>query len=442
MLAATTAAGATISADWNGHGTHVAGSVLGNLNQYPGTDMSNVEGTAPESKLISIALNFSKFPTTLSLLTQNVPPFGSPVVMNNSWGNIWNGSQQPYGPNNARIVDQVMHNNSYTCILFAAGNDGKYVGINNKQQQIGNFASAKNCITVGASYSDRPLDSKDTAYQTGGRVHSISEMTVFSSTGPTVEGRVAPDVVAPGAVILSARSRTISPGILTETLLAYGNPDYDNLLFMDGTSMATPAVTGCVAVLRGAFRAQQSTNPTGALLKALIVHGAIDLVGTQFTVVSQNKSGSHSSCEYTMTAAPNPFQGYGLVDINNSLSPVIGPITNQRGFVDSSLASGLQQKICTMNIPSSAKRLIVTLAYTDLPGNALQNQIVVSVKLSNGTSLSPLAPTDPMGRAINWQPSNVAKIVAANPLAGQAEIFLNIQTGEPAAKFAVVWTVT
>ena len=105
---------------------------------------------------------------------------------------------------------------------------------------------------------------------------------------------------------------------------------------MAGTSQATPAVTGCVAILRGAFRAQQSKTPTGALLKALIVHGAVDLVGTQFTVVSRRSSGSQSSQQYQMTPAPNPFQGFGLVDINNSLAVVIGPITGQRGFVDGS----------------------------------------------------------------------------------------------------------
>ena len=307
VLAATTAAGATISADWDGHGTHVAGSVLGDLNQYPGTDMSNAQGTATESKLVSIALNFDMFPTTLDLLTQNVPPYGPPVVMNNSWGLTWNWSQQLYGAGDAYIVDEVMFKDSYACILFAAGNDGDRVGTNGKQQQIGDYASAKNCITVGASYSDRPLDPNNRGYKAGGKVHSTCEMTDFSSTGPTVDGRVAPDVVAPGAVILSARSRTILPANLQKILLSYGYPDSDDLLFMDGTSMAAPAVTGCVAVLRGAFRAQQGTTPTGALLKALIVHGAVDLVGTQFTMVSQTKSGSPSSHQYTMTAAPNPF---------------------------------------------------------------------------------------------------------------------------------------
>ena len=443
VLAAATAAGATTSADMDGHGTHVAGSVLANLNQPSGSDMSNVQGTAEEAKLISIAVNFAKdqFPPTLSLLTQNISPYGPPVIMNNSWGSEWVGSPYPYGIGDAKIVDQVMYNNPYTCFLFAAGNAADLVNKTGKQQQIGDWASAKNCITVGASYSDRQLSPVKNAYQPGGNVHPASEMTDFSSTGPTVEDRLAPDVVAPGAVVLSARSRTILPVNLESYNSRFGSHDSDKLLFISGTSQATPAVTGCVAVLRGAFRSQQNTIPTGALLKALIVHGTVDLVGTPFTVVSNTPSGK-SSRQYQMTRAPNPFQGYGLVNINNSLAVVIGPINGQRGFIDGSLASGFQQKIYAITIPNSAKSLAVTLAYTDLAGSALQNQITLSVKLSNGAPLSPLAPTDPLGRAINWQPSNVAKIVAANPLPGRAEIILDIQTGEPTAKFAVVWTVT
>ena len=220
VLAAVTAAGATIPADWDGHGTHVAGSVLASLNQYPGTDMFNAQGTAEEAKLISIALNFARFPRTLSLLTHDAPSYGKPVIMNNSWGNVWKWTQNPYGVDDARIVDLVMYNNPYTCILFAAGNDGRYVGTNGKQQQIGDFASAKNCITVGANYSDRQLNPSSNAYQPGGKIHSTFEMTAFSSTGPTVEDRLAPDVVAPGAVVLSARSRTILPDKSTDMLLA------------------------------------------------------------------------------------------------------------------------------------------------------------------------------------------------------------------------------
>ncbi|KAH8646218.1 peptidase S8/S53 domain-containing protein [Xylariales sp. PMI_506] len=441
VLAATIAKGAIIARDENGHGTHVAGSILGHLEQDPKTDMSNLVGTAPESSLISIALDFSNFPQTLGLLTQDVAPYGPPIVMNNSWGNKWTGDQHSYGIDDAEIVDRVMYENSHACIVFAAGNDGDRVGTNGVQKQIGDFASAKNCITVGASYSDRPLDPTDFAYMKGGKVHSTSEMTTFSSTGPTSDGRLAPDVVAPGAVILSARSGSISPENLSKCLTNYGKPDLENLLFMDGTSMAAPAVTGCVAVLRGAFRDQQKAIPTGALLKALVIHGAVDLVGTTFTVKTRKETGSPTSAQYKMTAAPNPFQGYGLVDINNSLVPIIGAVTGQRGYVDGSLPSGDQQKIYALDVPSTAKSLTVTLAYTDLPGAALQNHIDLSIKLSNGTTLLPLPPTDPVGRKFDWKPSNVAKVFATNPSAGEATIFVSVKSSEPSAKFAVVWTV-
>lgn len=441
VLAAVSAVGSTNPADLNGHGTHVAGSVLGNHSRYPGTDMSNVQGTAPESKLVSIGIEFDKFPTTLSILTQDVPPYGPPTILSNSWGNSWEWCHQPYGVDDAYIVDQVMHENSHACILFAAGNDGQYVTLDDKQQQIGDFASAKNCITVGASYSDRPLDANDIGYDPIGKVHSVSEVADFSSTGPTVEGRVAPDVVTPGCIILSARSRGITPDSLKNYLETFGKPDYDDLLYIAGTSMATPAASGCVAVLRSAFRAQQGTVPTGSLLKALMVHGAVDLVGTRFKVDSFKASGEAKTAYYTMTPAPNPFQGYGRVEINDSLYPIIGPISGQRGYVDGALPTGPQNRIYPISIPSSARSLTVTLAYTDLPGECLQNLITLSVKLSDGSMLHPLKPTDPMGRTFDWQPSNVAKIVASNLRAGQADILLDILTGEPSASFAVVWTV-
>ena len=95
VLAAVTAAGATIPADWDGHGTHVAGSVLASLNQYPGTDMFNAQGTAEEAKLISIALDFARFPPTLSLLTQDVPTYGKPVIMRQLLGKCMEVDSEP-----------------------------------------------------------------------------------------------------------------------------------------------------------------------------------------------------------------------------------------------------------------------------------------------------------------------------------------------------------
>ncbi|KAF4458531.1 peptidase S8 and S53 [Fusarium albosuccineum] len=454
VLAATTAEYSTDAADQNGHGTHVAGAALASPNQPPQNAMSNLQGTAPEAKLISISMVFGnplRFPRTYGLLTQHIPSFGRPIIMNNSWGSCFRKSnsewtQVPYGIGHADAIDRVMHENSDVCLVFAAGNDGGCVNNTGPrmglQQQIGGEAAAKNCITVGASHSDRPLGPHGIKYQDGGRVHDSKEMTFFSSTGPTFEGRLKPDVVAPGEVILSARSRAILPQREAKCLAQFGNPAENDLLFMTGTSQATPAVTGCVAVLRGAFRAEQHHTPSGALLKALIVHGAVDLVGTGFTVVKcadPERPQVVTRQNYIMTAAPNPFQGYGLVNINNSLRPIVGPIEDQHGFLEGNISSGRNQVIRSLTIPENAQRLVITLAYTDPPGNALQNRISLGLRLPDIRIATPLTPTDPMGRAIDYSPSNVAKIVQDAPPAGIYYILLTVETLE-SATYAVVWT--
>ncbi|KAK4182781.1 peptidase S8 and S53 [Podospora australis] len=469
VLAAANSKGATDPADTHGHGTHVAGSVLGSLKAATGKDqtMYGISGSAPEAKLVSIALNFAKFPPVLDVLTQKVEDLGAPLTVNNSWGATWQGRQIPYTTANASIVDAVMWRNPSVCLVFAAGNDGEYVWNSDQktQQQIGAYGAAKNCITVGASYSDHPVNGPEGyAYQpVDGTVHNTGEPVTFTSTGPTVEGRIKPDIVAPGAVVLSARSQGITPQNLKNTL-SFGKPLSDDLLFMSGTSQATPAVTGCVAVLRGAWiqtvaKGDKTKAPTGALLKALLIHGAVDLVGTKFNYVSKlakfdaggNIIGTQpigSTKVITMTAAPNAFQGYGRVDINNSLLPLTtaGAATGA-GTLESTQKSVKGQKVKTVTIPRNAKTLTVTLAYTDVPGAALQNIITPYVVLTGpGSTHTPLPPTDPLGRTLVWKPSNVAKIVVpltlTGPPATTADVYVDVQTAQANAPYALVWSCT
>src|SRR5205823_2488181 len=126
-------------------------------------------------------------------------------------------------------------------------------------------------------------------------------VAAFSSRGPTRDHRIKPDVVAPGSVILSAKSR-----------LAVANPIFgisldNDYMFDAGTSMATPLVAGCAAVVRESFRVRHGINPSAALVKAMLINGAILLTG-QYVPPE-------------LAPIPNEAEGFGRVSLSASLAP-------------------------------------------------------------------------------------------------------------------------
>jgi serine protease AprX len=120
-------------------------------------------------------------------------------------------------------------------VVVAAGNTGytqiptmeRYtkVGLASTINDPGNAALA---ITVGSTHRDSP--------------HTYG-VSFFSSKGPTGDGRLKPDLVAPGERITSAST----PGQLARLGLA--NPPDDGCTYIDdsGTSMAAPHVSGAIA---------------------------------------------------------------------------------------------------------------------------------------------------------------------------------------------------
>ncbi len=104
---------------------------------------------------------------------------------------------------------------------------------------IGIPGTARYVVTVGAYITKTSWKGMDS--QTHGRPDILpGEIASFSSLGPTRDGRIKPDVVAPGALIVSARSNA--------TPSRDGDPDrYHRVLA--GTSMATPHVAGIIALM-------------------------------------------------------------------------------------------------------------------------------------------------------------------------------------------------
>jgi hypothetical protein len=141
-------------------------------------------------------------------------------------------------------------------LVVAAGNAGADADQDGviDADSIGSPATAKNVLAVGASESDRPSTSASCSILTpasrcwssyvcsgapisGGFVSdNPAGLAAFSSRGPTDDGRIKPDLVAPGTNIISSRSH--ASGASYDDIYD-GNYDYES-----GTSMATPVVSG------------------------------------------------------------------------------------------------------------------------------------------------------------------------------------------------------
>jgi len=211
--------------DYVAHGTHVVGSVLGNglaSGSNPATHSYNgsLAGVAPEAKLIFQSVADSQggltgIPFDNGNLMRTAYLDGA-RIHSDSWGGP-TGFSNPYGGyvSSSQQVDQAMWDDKDMLVLFAAGNNGVDADMNGvvDPDSIGQPGTAKNVLTVGASENDRPSingiwgSSYADPIASDRRANNPSGMAAFSSRGPTDDGRVKPDIVAPGTYIASMRTR-------------------------------------------------------------------------------------------------------------------------------------------------------------------------------------------------------------------------------------------
>ena len=397
------------ASDPHGHGTHVSGSALGDGALADGTP---VRGAAPRARLVlQSVLNANgglSLPTDLNRLFDQPYTNDGARVHSNSWGDI-NGdgsySQQ------SREVDEFVWNHRDCVICFAAGNDGADRAATGKiaPGTVGAPSTAKNCITVGASESRRPALALTYHGLSALRfpVNPIASdpiadnpdgVAAFSSRGPTRDHRIKPDVVAPGSTILSAKSRlaTANPkwGISPD-------PDY---MFDAGTSMATPLVAGCAAVVRESFRVRRGVSPSAALVKAMLVNGAASLRG-QYVPPE-------------LTPVPNESEGFGLVNLDQSICPAGGDTSTAFWDEGPELDVG-DEESHAFTVGPGVKGVKVTLAWTDPPGEALQNDLDLIVRDASGAERHGNMPHD---SADFDRTNNVEQVTWENVATGDAQI--------------------
>ena len=360
------------ASDPHGHGTHTAGSIFGSGAASAG----QYRGMAHEASLVHQSVldsggNLGGLDDLNAVFAESYA-YGA-RIHSDSWGSSSYGAYD----NDCRSVDQFAWDNPSLLALFAAGNagaDGNSDGVIDLGS-VNSPGSAKNVLTVGAAENDRPAGSGGySSYSWGFAWPSPSlypaapirddlisysanpspyrqGMAAFSSRGPTQDGRIKPDLVASGTDVISTRSSVGGSGwgVLTS------NTRYS---FNGGTSMATPLVAGTAALVRQyAIERGGVTNPSAALLKAMLIGGARSLTPGQY--------GTGATREIP-AASPNTVEGWGQPDIEATVHPS-GRMVRLYDRINASAGS---TNTFAVTVTVSNTPLDIALAWIDYPATA------------------------------------------------------------------------
>ena len=390
----------------DGHGTlntHIVAGYVDFPSGFPHTDAAGFAyglGVCPFVHVGSSVIfdpENSTNPNTTTLMSTAY--WDGARISNNSWGN--DSSADGQYDADAQTFDTLVRDaqpagaahpstgNQEMVIIFSGGNDGPGA------RTVTSPGTAKNVITVGAATnvrsltpanggnSDTGLDGCDT---TDADAMSANAVVDFSSQGPCNDGRIKPDLVAPGTHITGGVPQQEPPpsptgsGAALSCFVNFGglygcsgfgicalsnsctatNGDFFPLgqefySVSSGTSHAAPAVSGACALLRQYFINQGWLPPSPAMTKAYLLNSVRYLTGTNAN-----------------DTLPSPAQGMGELNLGMALDGVPRLVRDQLA-ADKFTASG-QTRSWTGTIGDPTQPFRVTLAWTDAPGSTLASR--------------------------------------------------------------------
>lgn len=216
------------------------------------------------------------------------------------------------------------------------------------------ICTAKNSICVGAIYSD------------------TLDHTCFSSRGPTDDGRLKPDLVAPGDEANDSYSPCLFGDAINSTIPGdtYGDKG--------GTSMATPMVSGAVALMREHFNDLGYGEIKPHTYKAILIQTADDL--------------GNPGPDYTY--------GHGNLDIQEAVD-FIKMDSYNKGLIHTGWVDDNDKDYFHIGVPENVNTLKVTLAWDDKEGNP-----TASKELVNDLDLTLIGPSGNYHYAYKLDPDN------------------------------------
>lgn len=353
------------------HSTHVAGTVGGSgaNSVAQGGTTNQWRGMAPAVDLISYGTNYTG---TGAIFYQNVPDIEQD----------WAQAQNTYGADlGTASLGSNIYLNGYSCDIM--GNYGASDVLIDQIIRGGNpvVGLGDKYITTWAQGNERPSTCSATGYNTtappaaaknpihvGASNTNNNTMTSFSSWGPTDDGRIKPIVVAGGC-------QTTGDLGITST----DNNPVNAYTVMCGTSMATPAVGGSIALMLQQYRATYATsgNFWPSTAKAILMQTAED----------------------RGNAGPDYQWGFGQVRIQQAVDLIM-----RRGFVQASLAQG-ETDLYTFVVTDTAAPAQVSLAWDDY-----QATFNAATALINNLNLELVAPSGTIWRPWILDPANPANL--------------------------------
>lgn len=313
----------------SGHGTHTAGIMAGDgsagvLDSY---GFGRGLGTAPGAGLVE--QKYDPFYYTL--------PDGMLRLMNESYangarvsGNSWGPSGTPRGYDSdtlqvdigVRDADPQTPGNQPLNYVLSIMNG--YGGVSTQ----GTPDEAKNIFSVGATVMQAG---------SGAQLLNIDDIGHTSAHGPALDERFLPMLVAPGCYVDS-------------TFITHG------YTLMCGTSMASPQVSGSVALFIEYYRQRFGVEPSPALVKAAFLPVAHDLAG-------------HLDADGNVLGHPvDSRQGWGRLNV----AAVIDPVQPILYFDNPTVFDNTGEEWQGVVYPADASvSLRLMLAWSDAPGHGL-----------------------------------------------------------------------
>lgn len=340
------------------HGTSVVGAALGFATAFgetgnaPGAKVAFYD-TSPNNK---DTIHFIDAHLVEYLLDVCDPQKGGATVVSVSWGSSDStGAYDILG----ELFDEIALQRKHCSFTVACGNDGP-TGICSSP------SNAKNVDSVGASFS-RPE-----AYELFWPSHvaqfperyTLDTVVDFSSTGPLPDGRMAPIFYAPGVYEILPYGK--------ETKIA-NHLDYHAI---SGTSFSAPHLAATKAEIQRRYRLSHGgETPSAELVRAILI------------ALSEPMNGQVMRIQAGVGAVPlavhPPIRSYGVPRLPQQDLDLGGT------SLVSQLTEADPKRAFCMQAADPTKPIVVGLAWFDVPGSSLVNDLDVRV-FANHTPAYPI----------------------------------------------------